>query len=127
MKIGMNLLLWSSDVSEEMLPVLEQLKAMGYDGVELPIFDLDPDKWAKWSKRLDDLGLERTAVTVRGEEDNPISDDSKSRLPKNQSRQNDRSRAFLAINIDPITKPFRNTKAGRVVIGLKIEVESSNS
>jgi len=75
MKIGMNLLLWSSDVSEEMLPVLEQLKTMGYDGVELPIFDLDPEKWAKWSKRLDDLGLERTAVTVRGEEDNPISDD----------------------------------------------------
>ena len=40
---------------------------MGYDGVELPMFDLDVDKYASWGKRLDDLGLERTAVTVRGE------------------------------------------------------------
>ncbi|MCP4191478.1 MAG: sugar phosphate isomerase/epimerase [Planctomycetaceae bacterium] len=75
MKYGMNLLLWSGDLSDEMLPVLESLKSMGYDGVELPIFDLDVDKWAKWGKRLDELGLERTAVTVRGEEDDPISAD----------------------------------------------------
>jgi D-psicose/D-tagatose/L-ribulose 3-epimerase len=48
---------------------------MGFDGVELPLFNLDLD-YAAWGKRLDDLGLERTAVTVRGEEDNPISPDA---------------------------------------------------
>ncbi len=75
MKFGMNLLLWTGDLTESMLPLLASLKRMGYDGVELPIFDLNVDKWAAWARRLDDLGLERTAVTVRGVEDNPISPD----------------------------------------------------
>jgi D-psicose/D-tagatose/L-ribulose 3-epimerase len=75
----MNLLLWTGDLSEELLPTLEQLKAMGYDGVELPMFNLDVEKYTPWAKRLDDLGLQRTAVTVRGEDDNPISPDSATR------------------------------------------------
>lgn len=79
MKFGMNLLLWTGDLHDGLLPVLESLKAMGYDGVELPIFDFDVDKYAAWGKRLDDLGLGRTAVTVRGEEDNPISPDAATR------------------------------------------------
>ena len=45
---------------------------MGYDGVEIPIFNLESD-YTLWGNRLDDLGLERTAVTVRTEQDNPIS------------------------------------------------------
>ena len=76
MKYGMNLLLWTDDMGDNMLPVLESIKAMGYDGVELPMFNLDVDRWGQWGKRLDDLGLARTAVTVRGEEDNPISPDA---------------------------------------------------
>jgi D-psicose/D-tagatose/L-ribulose 3-epimerase len=75
MKYGMNLLLWTGELNDDMLPVLESLKQMGYDGVELPIFNVDLD-YAAWGKRLDDLGLERTAVTVRGEADNPISSDA---------------------------------------------------
>lgn len=75
MKLGMNLLLWTGEVNESMLPVLESLKKMGYDGVELPVFNLDLD-YAAWGRRLDDLGLERTAVTVRGVDDNPISSDA---------------------------------------------------
>ncbi len=78
MKFGMNLLLWTGELNEAILPVLESLKKMGYDGVELPIFNLDLD-YAAWGKRLDDLGLARTAVTVRGEADNPISPDAKVR------------------------------------------------
>ena len=79
MKFGMNLLLWSGDLTDELLPVLEKLKAMGYDGVELPIFDPDVEKFARWGKRLDELGLERTAVTIRTAADNPISPDAKIR------------------------------------------------
>ena len=75
MKFGMNLLLWTGELSEEMIPVLESLKEMGYDGVELPLFNTDLD-YAAWGGRLKDLGLECTAVTVRGEEDNPISPDA---------------------------------------------------
>jgi D-psicose/D-tagatose/L-ribulose 3-epimerase len=75
MKFGMNLLLWTGELHDDLMPVLESLKAMGFDGVELPLFNLDLD-YAAWGRRLDELGLERTAVTVRGEKDNPISPDS---------------------------------------------------
>jgi len=73
-KYGMNLLLWTGELNEETIPVLESLKQMGFDGVEVPLFNLDLD-YSAWGQRLDDLGLERTAVTVRNEEDNPISSD----------------------------------------------------
>jgi D-psicose/D-tagatose/L-ribulose 3-epimerase len=78
MKFGMNLLLWTGEMNDGLLPVLESLKKMGYDGVELPLFNLGLD-YAAWGKRLDDLGLARTAVTVRTDADNPISQDSKVR------------------------------------------------
>ncbi len=79
MKFGLNLLLWTDRVTEEHLPVLEKLKAMGYDGVELPMFELDVDDFAAWGKRLGDLGLERTGVTVRTADANPMSADEKIR------------------------------------------------
>ncbi len=79
MKFGMNLLLWTDTLQDELLPVLERLKKMGYDGVEIPVFELDPDKYAAWGKRLDDLGLQRTAVTVRTSADNPMHADAKVR------------------------------------------------
>ena len=74
MKLGINMLLWTAELHDDLLPVLETLKAMGYDGVEIPLFDLDLD-YAAWGRRLEDLGLERTAVTVRTADDNPISPD----------------------------------------------------
>ena len=43
MKYGMNLLLWSGELNDDLIPVLESLKSMGYDGVEVPIFNLDLD------------------------------------------------------------------------------------
>ncbi len=75
MKFGMNLLLWSGEINDGLLPTLEQLKKAGFDGVELPLFNLDLD-YAAWGKKLDSLGLERTAVTIRVEGDNPISPDA---------------------------------------------------
>jgi D-psicose/D-tagatose/L-ribulose 3-epimerase len=75
MKFGMNLLLWTGELHDGLIPVLEMLKNLGYDGVEVPLFNMGLD-YAAWGKRLDDLGLARTAVTVRGVEDNPISPDA---------------------------------------------------
>lgn len=74
MKYGMNLLLWSGEVTDELMPTCERLKEIGFDGVELPMFNLDLD-YAALGRRLDDLGLRRTAVTIRNEDDNPISPD----------------------------------------------------
>ena len=36
MKFGINMLLWTTEVGEEHYPILAELKAMGYDGVEFP-------------------------------------------------------------------------------------------
>ncbi len=80
MKYSMNMLLWTDSVlDEKYLPIMERLKTMGYDGVEIPIFDPQPDKYAALGKRLDSLGLERTAVTVSGADNNPISPDADNR------------------------------------------------
>lgn len=79
MKYGMNMLLWTSDVTEEHYPLLENLKQWGYDGVELPVFDMDKSKFAKLGKKLDAIGLGRTAVTVCTDAENPISSSAKIR------------------------------------------------
>jgi D-psicose/D-tagatose/L-ribulose 3-epimerase len=79
MQFGMNLLLWTDHLHDGMLPVLEQLKKIGYDGVEVPIFNPDEKLHREWGKHLDNLGLRRTAVTIRTEGDNPISSAAKIR------------------------------------------------
>jgi D-psicose/D-tagatose/L-ribulose 3-epimerase len=75
MKFGMNMLLWTTHVTEAHWPELDRLQAMGYDHIEIPIFRLDRDHFAKIGRRLDALGLGRSAVTVRTAVDNPISAD----------------------------------------------------
>src|SRR5438067_10150437 len=75
-KLGMNMLLWSTDVSDVAYdPVFEMLKDAGFDGVEIPIFDREVEKYAALRERLDRIGLEALAVSARGGADNPISDD----------------------------------------------------
>ena len=73
MKYGLNLLLWTTDVTEAHDPLLENIKSWGYDGVELPVFELDVAKYKSLGDKLNSLGLERTAVTVSTGEANPIS------------------------------------------------------
>jgi D-psicose/D-tagatose/L-ribulose 3-epimerase len=76
MKTGMNLLLWTDMVTEQHDSLLEQLKAIGFDAVEIPVFntaDLAP--YERLGKRLKSLGLGATAVTVMTPEANPISPD----------------------------------------------------
>ena len=80
MQYGINLLLWADTLSDALLPLLDEIKAIGYDAVELPLFEPDLAKYAAWRKHLDNAGLARTAVTVRGAEDNPISPDPAVRL-----------------------------------------------
>jgi D-psicose/D-tagatose/L-ribulose 3-epimerase len=79
MKFGMNLLLWTDHLHDGLMPVLRQLKEMGYDGVEVPIFSPDVEVYRTWGQRLDGLGLARTVVTIRTEPDNPISPDARVR------------------------------------------------
>lgn len=76
----MNMLLWSTDVSgETYTPVFELLKELGYDGVEIPIFDREVDEYAELGARLGELGLERLALAARGPGDSPIAPEAEVR------------------------------------------------
>jgi D-psicose/D-tagatose/L-ribulose 3-epimerase len=75
MKIGMNLLLWTTHVTDELFPLFGKLKQAGFDGVEIPLFGGDTAHYKKVRKVLDDLGLACTAVTVANPAANPISPD----------------------------------------------------
>jgi len=75
-RYGMNLLLWTSEVTEEHFPLLAQLKEIGYDGVEVPIFDMDESKVSRIGEELKKNELGTTAVTVCGKDANPISPDA---------------------------------------------------
>jgi D-psicose/D-tagatose/L-ribulose 3-epimerase len=76
MKIGMNLLLWTDMVSERHDAILDQLKALGFDAVEVPIFDTSSLKpYERLGARLKSLGLRATGVTVMTPDANPISPD----------------------------------------------------
>lgn len=69
----MNLLLWGTDMNESLFPVLEQIKSLGFDGVELPIFNFELNHWIDWKKKLDELELECLAVAINGPDANPLS------------------------------------------------------
>jgi D-psicose/D-tagatose/L-ribulose 3-epimerase len=74
-KFGMNLLLWGTEMNEDMFPVLEQIREAGYDGVEVPIFNTDPAVWKSWRNKLDTIGLDRIAVTINGPDHHQIAAD----------------------------------------------------
>lgn len=76
MLLGFNLLLWTTSVTEEHFPILEELKRAGYDGVELPLFDGTPEQYEKIGKAIRDNGLRSTGVTVMPSENHDcLSDD----------------------------------------------------
>jgi D-psicose/D-tagatose/L-ribulose 3-epimerase len=76
MQFGINLLMWTDTLSDEWLPLLSELKEVGFDTIEIPCFDLDNlDNYAKWGAKFDELGLARTGTAVRGADQNPISPD----------------------------------------------------
>ena len=64
MKVGFNMLLWATHVTEERFFLFEALKKTGYDGVEIPVFEGDPEHFRRIGQVLKDEGLKATAVTV---------------------------------------------------------------
>jgi D-psicose/D-tagatose/L-ribulose 3-epimerase len=75
-KLGFNLLLWTTHVTARHAPILRALKAAGYDGVEVPVFEGDDDHYARIGALLDEIGLARTVVSVIGPSGkNPLSAD----------------------------------------------------
>ncbi|GAA0878872.1 sugar phosphate isomerase/epimerase [Algoriphagus jejuensis] len=78
-KIGFNVLAWSAEMSENLLPVLDRLKTIGYDGAEFFVGGSPEESFQLVGKHCADIGLEVTTVTVLSPEENPISPDAKIR------------------------------------------------
>jgi len=80
MRTGFNLLLWCTELGDAELKRCEALAKMGWDGVEVPIFAGTPADHAALGKRLDDMGLGRTAVgIVSSDGADPLSDNASAR------------------------------------------------
>lgn len=75
MKYGINLLLWTDTLSDDKFPLLDLIKTIGYDVVELPMFDKDVANAARWGKKLDEYGFLRSAACAFGPDESMISSD----------------------------------------------------
>lgn len=75
MRFGINLLLWTTHVTEEHERQLAFAKQCGFDGVEVPMFEGDAQHYARIGAMLDRLGLQRTASTGMAKEHDPISEE----------------------------------------------------
>jgi D-psicose/D-tagatose/L-ribulose 3-epimerase len=73
-RIGFNLLVVGGHITEEHAHLLDRLKAIGYDGVEVPVFDGPVSHYQALGRRLEDLGLGSTVVGIVTEDTNPSSE-----------------------------------------------------
>jgi D-psicose/D-tagatose/L-ribulose 3-epimerase len=64
MKLGFNLLLWTTHVVDEHVPLFDRLKSTGYDGVEIPLFKGEVSHYMRLGRIVQDAGLTSSAVTV---------------------------------------------------------------
>jgi D-psicose/D-tagatose/L-ribulose 3-epimerase len=79
-KKGISLLLWTPFVEPRHLPILAELAAMGYDGVEVPVAAGEDDAHYDWlGEELHKLGLQATAVGFLNVDEDPASADAATR------------------------------------------------
>ncbi|MDH3651238.1 MAG: sugar phosphate isomerase/epimerase [Saprospiraceae bacterium] len=69
------MLLWTTNVDGSYQPILEDIKRVGFDGVEIPIGDGDAVSYRQLGKMIADLELGCTAVSSVFEDGNPASPD----------------------------------------------------
>lgn len=80
MKIGMNMLLWTGHVREEHFDLFGKFRATGFDGAEIPIFDLaTAEHYRRIGRAAADAGLELTASSALSEPFDPLSADPAAR------------------------------------------------
>lgn len=79
MKYGINLMIWTDTLDGGKIHLLDTVKEIGYDLVELPVFDKDVALYAKWGKLCDERGLLRTGACAFGPDENMIDPDPKVR------------------------------------------------
>ncbi len=76
MRIGMNMLLWADHVTEQHYPIIDKIKAAGYEGIEVPLGQGDEAHYGRLGRHFSEMGLGVTAVTSLLEETNIASTDA---------------------------------------------------
>ena len=79
MKIGMNMLLWTNHVTEEHYPIIDKIKATGYDGIELFLGHGDVGHYSKLGRHFAAMDMGTTAVAALSPEENIASPDKNTR------------------------------------------------
>lgn len=67
MKLGMCMFLWTTKVDAGHEALMADIRATGFDGVEIPVFEGARADYARLGTLLDGLDLQRTAVSAIGD------------------------------------------------------------
>ncbi len=78
-KVGFNVLAWTAAVSDDVFPIVDRLKKIGYDGVEFYLGTPESEPYKRMGDYTKNIGLETTAVITVGKDDSPISDSAAAR------------------------------------------------
>ena len=105
MKFGVNTFIWAAHFDASNLPLLPRIRAAGFDGVEVPMFD--PARFAATDIRrgLADNGLECTICSVLTGGMNMISDDAAVR-EKTRIHMQDCAKAAAEVGAKIIAGPL---------------------
>ncbi|MDZ7690818.1 MAG: sugar phosphate isomerase/epimerase family protein [Balneolaceae bacterium] len=71
-KIGFDLLAWSAEISAELLPKVERLKKIGYDGIEVFLGIEEIETYKQFGAEVAAMDMETSCVMVLGPDQNPI-------------------------------------------------------
>jgi D-psicose/D-tagatose/L-ribulose 3-epimerase len=106
MQVGINLLCLSGFIDQGHLPQIRRLKALGYDGVEVPVLRGEPSHYAWLGRELDAIGLRRTTTSVIPSPDlSPVGSDPAARQ-KGEAHLNWALDCAIALGAESVGGPF---------------------
>ena len=105
MKLAVNTLIWAVDFTPAQLPLLAKLKAHGFEGVEIPVFDPAAFDAPAIRKGLEQQGLECVICSVMPPGFSLITDDS-AVLAKSRQRLRDAIRIAADMNSKVVAGPL---------------------
>ncbi len=110
MKIGMNMLLWTNHVTEEHFTIVDTLKKVGYDGIELFLGEGNVEQYTKLGAHFSNIDMGVTAVASLAPEENIASPDAKFRAA-GLERLKWAIDVAQAANVEVICGPFHSSFA----------------